>query len=612
MSESDGGVSRHISNAHLGAGSFNDILGSDSDGGVSRHVSNAKYGAGTFDMLVTDEGTYSGAPTASLIALEDDGASEGGSEADALAPSRRASNMAGRAGTFDELMASGYFPGAAGGHSDTFGHLLDADASVTAGGVADKLLADTFGRLSTGRKLRADAQASRRFHQRSVSWRETSPQKVRTQADAIDNTDVPSDDDMGELSGAISRVATNMSAAAGHFDALVDEDGDELPPEEHSDAGGGYGDGLSGELDQLYASADSAMADSAAVATGPRTMAPSFAGMISDADVLRAAGGEPMHAHNASVGGVTAEGAFVFASVDLQPAARNSAQRGAASVRNIRGGNGAAAPGVTGAWGAQIAGALPSDEMASEDESGAQNPAGVSADQLPGAPADEPSGSALWEHETMATSQQCVSACDRPVLLLRSDICATMNHNILRHVHVHWAVAHCNTPIDTKCAAQLNQARSKHNKHGQRCRSRSAFSSLRLDEATSGAPSATSLAPLQSQLQTAGSYHALPPPTAGSMHPIKTPRGTLRTPTEYAVISFSGAPSRVASSVAADVAATGVQHCAISTTCQSCLTDGPLQLRLMTAAQLAAVLHPSVSSLSADCWQSACKAGLIQ
>ena len=72
--------------------------------------------------------------------------------------------------------------------------------------------------------------------------------------------------------------------------------------------------------------------------------------------------------------------------------------------------------------------------------------------------------------------------------------------------------------------------------------SQSKWSSLHLNDA----PSATA------SLANAGSF-VLPPPSAASLRPIATPRGRLRQVTEYATISFSGAPSRVTSSTNTDL-----------------------------------------------------------
>jgi hypothetical protein len=243
-------ISRRSSNLSMRAGTFNEIMDMEtlpddldldhiSCGDITRRVSTRHLGAGTFDQLLGS----SAAPAA--ITYDD--------LSDPL-PSRRTSNLRGCAGTFEEILESGTFMNAAPAEvipclRSPVMSLIDADAddivpSRCASNMHER--AGTFDELMDAEPATAGGS---RLHTDEV-------------AHTVDDTDAPSDDEAGELSGAISRRCTNMASAAGAFEDLVDEDGDELPQEEFSEA-----------------SPPNSSSERVAV---------SFCGFISETDVLRA------------------------------------------------------------------------------------------------------------------------------------------------------------------------------------------------------------------------------------------------------------------------------------------------------------------------------------
>jgi hypothetical protein len=575
---------RHASNLSECAGTFNEILESGlnplasyatdntsdaglGSGAVSRRDSNMSAAMGMFDSLLDDDGHVvpgsSAALSGSLIRLDEQ--THDLSDLSGQLPASRGggggggggSSVAARGGgAFDQVLASGLFqgqrPADAIPRPDSahfFAHLLDAGLpddkhlggdSPSSDHVVSRCASNMAQRAGTFDELVPDVGLSGVSTGMSVASVATGClPSVLLNVD----TDAPSDDEGDALCGAISRRTTNMAAAAGHFDALVDEDGDELPPEEYSDAegddGSGFGGGVAAERGNSLARVGlGAQSWGGPVARGAsdRGPAPSFAGFVSDADVLRAAGGSPARPPLSQ--------RDVSADVDLFSAAQHApAERGAASVRNIRGTAGAEGDPPT-AWNT-IAGALPSDVAMSDDEEGMANPA--AGDRPPLAP--EPSACTMWGHSSMTASQPCAPAHS----LLHVSLMAACNGIGDRRTR------ECNAMLMLPCSAwwqlccmhckpqqQANHANTKRHTP-RRSGGRSAFSSLRLDEHSApllGAPDG----------QPSGSYAALLPPSVSTLRKIATPRGLLRTPTDYAIISFSGAPSRAASSVAADVA----------------------------------------------------------
>lgn len=77
---------------------------------------------------------------------------------------------------------------------------------------------------------------------------------------------------------------------------------------------------------------------------------------------------------------------------------------------------------------------------------------------------------------------------------------------------------------------------------------------------------------------------ALPPPSAASLKPINTPRGKLRQITEYATITWSGAPSRVASSTNTDLGNSAALAAAAAAD-GGCTGAPPRQLSVKAPAQ---------------------------
>ena len=432
----DGGVSRCRSNMSKRAGTFHELKGGsggaagssnplsshqialeDSDmdfGGISRHVSSAHYGAGTFDTLYD-----ASMPQAALITLDAAPPASvhlgsGGSTADDVAittqdlldpmPSRRAGNMHNRVGTFEEVLESGVFLNGAPADTmppppriETFtsGHLLDIDPE-------DPSPMANVSRCASNMYARAG-----RFSELVPGSPASSASEITGHAGNLAelrraDTDVPSDDDAGELSGAISRRATNMGNAAGHFDALVDDDGDTLSEEQFSDT---EGDMLVDRVGSLENGSEPS-----------RGCAVSFAGMVSDADVLRAAGnGTPESAR--AVAAHERYGAFD--SLSLEPLAlamapeRSADARGAASVRNIMGASAQAeAPGMRDSW-QTVAGGLVSDTVMSEDEGGVENPFDSGARPL----VQEASGTSIYTRSSMPADTQCAPADSHPFMI---------------------------------------------------------------------------------------------------------------------------------------------------------------------------------------------------
>eukprot|EP00892_Ulva_mutabilis_P003005 jgi/Ulvmu1/12705/UM095_0009.1 len=187
------------------------------DGGISRCASNLASRSGTFDEIVDKFCRPKHASTeelgAMVVGVCPPMASRKPADApttstldDMLPPSRCASNMAERAGTFDEILAS-----------QIAAHPLS---------VFDSLLDDS-GMLSTASI--SSKQPNCCPPTRCVSNMMSS---AGTFSEVLDATEDAVDKEL--FDGTISRRATNMHTAAGAFEELVDEDGDELDPEEHS------------------------------------------------------------------------------------------------------------------------------------------------------------------------------------------------------------------------------------------------------------------------------------------------------------------------------------------------------------------------------------------
>ena len=347
--ELSGPVSRCASNMAQRAGTFDEVLSAgcapqQQQQQRTRRSSNAAFDA----MLASGESPQR---RTALAAFE---AALGGSPGEP--PSRRASNMAERAGTFNEVLEADTFLSGRpadqlAGLSTNTQHLLDVDIAGESDGGVSRHASTMKGRAGTFDELVPGPPPS---GTPSARWQ---------LAARGDDAYAASDD----ASGAISRRATNMADAAGHFDALVDEDGDELPAEEYSDRG-----------------MDSPGLPAATGATAVRNIVHnsnthmrgvtvSFSGMVSDADVLRAAGsptpGERSNADNAM------QHYFGFdAAAFPTPPRRSSQERGAAAAAHIRAASAAAEmPGLRDSW-ATIPGGLMSDVASSVDEDGCANP----------------------------------------------------------------------------------------------------------------------------------------------------------------------------------------------------------------------------------------------
>lgn len=173
-----------------------------SPGPPSRHASNLALRAGTFDELMMEAATQE--PVALQPSLSSRFLSirtnSGIPASTDIQISRRASNMNDRAGTFDELVSA---PAASGpnGHVDSAGAghemlpLIDIATSLDSYPPPVHAFAKPGTRYGAGTSLHA----------------------------------APEEQD---LSGSISRRYTNMCNAAGAFDYLVDEDGDVLSASE--------------------------------------------------------------------------------------------------------------------------------------------------------------------------------------------------------------------------------------------------------------------------------------------------------------------------------------------------------------------------------------------
>lgn len=289
--------------------------------GVSRCASNLASRAGTFDEILESQGQKAHrslisdfrASTAISLGVSSQKAGQNsntvaatGSPDKDFPPSRCASNMSARAGTFDEIVAD-----------QVTAHPLS---------LVDSLLGDysMLSNVSLTSQPPSQCPPTRRVSNMMSS--------AGTFNDVLDLTEDAVEKEL--FDGTISRRTTNMNTAAGAFEELVDDDGDELGPEQHSCSS------LASDLDAEVTNL-------------------SLSGLVS-ADFLQAsaAGGEHVP--------------LISLCDDIQPSSQHShTQGGCKSVAHF------ALPASVELVGANqelVLGMLPSDACPEVDESGGINP----------------------------------------------------------------------------------------------------------------------------------------------------------------------------------------------------------------------------------------------
>jgi hypothetical protein len=215
-------LSRRASNLHLRAGTFDELVGEGPTKAEEAAGFLMGHDTGRLEHLLSGAGTY----------MHEDSGSDSGYI------SRRTSNMHQRAGTFEEILACGSFHGTSpAAVIPALGRTMPPPlprvvlgASSDEDPVPSRCASNMHERAGTFNEL---------VHETDVdncsTYRSTCALPPCVCPDMLVDTDMVSDVDTNELmGGAISRRATNMAGASGPFDMLVDEDGDELPDEEHS------------------------------------------------------------------------------------------------------------------------------------------------------------------------------------------------------------------------------------------------------------------------------------------------------------------------------------------------------------------------------------------